>query len=107
MDRAIVFNLRTEINEAIAKARIDAIDGDFGIVGIDGGITITVYNNGHVCLTVENDDDSGLKAYGDEARAMSTVPIMDDYGVGIEVYSDGELVMTYYLSSEPHEVFTD
>lgn len=104
-------NLRDEINEGIAKANVDSLDDTFGAVMIDSNVTIYVYRSGLKELNVDNEDISGLQAFGDEIRAVATTPTNHRYClVAIEVLDkDGMLLSKYYLSDESHivQAYTD
>ncbi len=99
-------NLRDDINEGIAKANIDSLDDNFGMVAIDSRVSIFVYRSGLKELNVDYDDISGIVAYGDEIRAIATTPTDHRYSlVAIEVLDkDGMLLCKYYLSDESHTV---
>lgn len=101
-------NLRDEINEGIAKASVDSLDDNFGMVMIDSNISIYVYRTGLKELNVDYDDISGIIAYGDEIRAVNTRPTDERYSlVAIEVLDkDKGLTSKYYLSDETHVVTT-
>ena len=97
-------NLCNEINDAIAGARIHAMDNNFGLVCIDSNVTISIYKAGHITLEVDNSDMSGLYAHGDTIMVLPTAPFEGDCRVSIEMWTDGQRTMTYYLSDETHMV---
>ena len=101
-------NLRDEINDAIAEANVESLDGSFGAVMIDSNVTIYIYRSGLKELDVNNDDISGLQAFGDKLRAVATTPTDHRYSlVAIEVLDKYDLVLSkYYLSDESHTVQT-
>lgn len=100
--------LRDEINDAIAEANVDSLDGSFGAVMIDSNVTIYIYRSGLKELNVDNEDISGLQAFGDEIRAVSTTPTNHSYSlVAIEILDKDEMLLSkYYLSDESHTVET-
>ena len=101
-------NLRDEINDAIAEANVESLDGSFGAVMIDSNVSIYVYRSGLKELNVNNDDISGVQAFGDKIRAVATNPTNHNYSlVAIEVLDDCDfLLCKYYLSDESHAVQT-
>lgn len=110
MDKATAYALRDRINLGIQKASDRSLREGIGIVLIDRNIAISIWNDGKVMLDVDFDDGSGIFAHGNYVKAIQDAPFEDDYKMRIEVYNRGseserdQLVMTYILSSNNHEV---